>query len=87
MCQKSGDTVGFLGNKTPMYKTLQRRSRYPYKMIVTWCGVRLGGGREARRRDQMASPQSGAGHSAIAAAGRLQDPGRVGEADLGFIQL
>lgn len=28
ICQKSGDTVGFLGNKS-MYKTLQRCSRYP----------------------------------------------------------
>lgn len=55
------DTVGFLGKKSPTYKTLQRSSRYPYKMIVTWCGVRLGWGREARRRGQMASPQSRAG--------------------------
>lgn len=70
--------MGFLGNKTPMYKTLLCCSRWPYKMIVAWCGVRQGWGREARRRDQMASPQSGAGHNAIAAAG---------EADLGFIQL
>lgn len=58
ICQKSGAMVGFLGNKSPMYKTLQRRSCYLYKMIVAWCGVRLGrgGGREARRRGQMASP-------------------------------
>lgn len=53
--------MGFLGKKSPTYKTLQRSSRYPYKMIVTWCGVRLGWGREARRRGQMASPQSRAG--------------------------
>lgn len=53
--------MGFLGNKSPMYKTLQCCSRYPYKMIVTWCGVRLGVGREARRRDQVVSLQSGAG--------------------------
>lgn len=26
--QKSADTVGFLGYKSPTYKTLQRRSRY-----------------------------------------------------------
>lgn len=42
ICQKSADMVGFLGNKSPTYKTLQHRSRYRYKMIVTWCGVRLG---------------------------------------------
>lgn len=62
ICQTSGDTVGFLGNKS-MYKTLQRCSRYPYKMIVAWCGVRLVWGTEARK-DQMAPrphSQSGAG--------------------------
>lgn len=42
ICQKSADMVGFLGYKSLTYKTLQRRSRYRYKMIVTWCGVRLG---------------------------------------------
>lgn len=61
ICQTSGDTVGFLGNKS-MYKTLQHCSHYPYKMIVAWCGVRLVWGTEARK-DQMAlpHPQSGAG--------------------------
>lgn len=38
-------------------KTLQRRPLCLYKMIVTWCGVRLGWGREARRRGQMVSPR------------------------------
>lgn len=41
--------MGILGNKSPMYKTSQGCSRCPYKMIVAWCGVRLGGGRGARR--------------------------------------
>lgn len=45
---EAGDT-GFLGNKSPTYKTLQGRSCCPYKMIVTWCGVRRGVEGGARR--------------------------------------
>lgn len=83
ICQTSGDTVGFLGNKS-MYKTLQRRSRYPYKMIVAWCGVRLVWGTEARK-DQMAPPPPKWDRGrAITATDRLLDPG---ESQLGFAKL
>lgn len=67
--------MGFLGNKSPMYKTLQCCSRYPYKMIVM-CGVRLGWGREGGGT-MWRSPKAGQGLSAITAEGRWWDPGQV----------
>lgn len=46
----SADRTGFLGNKSPTYKTLQGHSCCPYKMIVAWCGVKAGGGGGGSRR-------------------------------------
>lgn len=80
ICQKSGAVVGFLGNKSPMYKTLQRRSCYLYKMIVAWCGVRLGrGGWEGSKEEGPDGIPSkvGQGHRAIAATAGWCDPEQV----------
>lgn len=75
--------MGFLGNKSPTYKTLQGCPRYPYKMIVAWCGVRLGGGREARTRGRVGShPKRGGG---TGPAGCLTQG--ESESQLGFAQL
>lgn len=73
---------GFLGNKSAMYKTLQRCSRDPYKMIVSVVCSKAGAGRSP-------PPHPGWGHRAVTAlpgcdvgvrAFRAQTPGALSPA-------
>lgn len=86
--QKSGDAVGFLGNKPPLYKNLTASPPLSVQndCHVVWSKAGLGEGSKEEGPDGV-PPKAGQGPRAITDTDRWCDPDPVGASHLGGGQL